>query len=198
MAGAVVSRICHDLVSPLGAISNGLELLGMAGGVTPEHILVKQSADAANAKVGLFRLAFGSAAADQRMAVAELAMILAKRDTVGRLNCIIDASGDLTRQEAKLITLSVLCLVTALPWGGRVLICRTENDRFSGWRLVAEAERTRQDASLWAWLSGDEAAITRTLPAAGEIHFAFLSAEAQAQSRHIHWDVDETGAEIAF
>lgn len=198
LVGAVVSRICHDLVSPLGAISNGLELVGMAGETTPEHALVAESASAAKAKIGLFRLAFGGSATGQRMAVAELAALLTQRDTVGRLSCVVDATGDLPRQEAKLIALSVLCLVTALPWGGDVLICRTDSDRSSGWRLVAEAERTRPDPALWAWLSDDGTGISRNLPSAGEIHFPFLSAEAQAQSRRIQWDLDESGAEIAF
>ncbi|MEL7098472.1 MAG: histidine phosphotransferase, partial [Pseudomonadota bacterium] len=31
LAALIGSRICHDLISPIGAINNGLELLGMAG-----------------------------------------------------------------------------------------------------------------------------------------------------------------------
>jgi histidine phosphotransferase ChpT len=35
------SRICHDLISPLGAISNGLELLAMSGiASSPEMTLI--------------------------------------------------------------------------------------------------------------------------------------------------------------
>ena len=33
LAALIASRICHDLISPVGAISNGLELLSF-GGVT--------------------------------------------------------------------------------------------------------------------------------------------------------------------
>ncbi|WP_281982155.1 hypothetical protein [Thalassorhabdomicrobium marinisediminis] len=33
----VGSRICHDLINPLGAIGNGIELLGLTGvGAGPE------------------------------------------------------------------------------------------------------------------------------------------------------------------
>ena len=31
IAALLGSRICHDLISPLGAISNGVELLEMSG-----------------------------------------------------------------------------------------------------------------------------------------------------------------------
>ena len=31
LAALISSRICHDLISPIGAINNGLELLGMSG-----------------------------------------------------------------------------------------------------------------------------------------------------------------------
>lgn len=31
LAALVSSRICHDLISPIGAINNGLELLNMSG-----------------------------------------------------------------------------------------------------------------------------------------------------------------------
>ncbi|MEX0370774.1 MAG: histidine phosphotransferase, partial [Tateyamaria sp.] len=30
LAALIGSRICHDLISPIGAINNGLELLGMS------------------------------------------------------------------------------------------------------------------------------------------------------------------------
>lgn len=202
LAGVMASRMCHDLVSPLGAIGNGLELLEMAGGgpAGPELALIGDSLVAARARVRLFRLAFGHAGADQRLPMHELREILTDRDSLGRLGCVLEADGDLARGEAKLITLAAMCLVTALPWGGRVLICRAETGprpgAASGWRLVAEADRTRPDPALWSWL--DAPAPGRALPAPGEVHFALLAAEAGAQGRALRWEVDEAGAEIAF
>ena len=32
LSALIGSRICHDLISPIGAINNGLELLDMSGG----------------------------------------------------------------------------------------------------------------------------------------------------------------------
>ena len=64
LAALIGSRICHDLISPIGAVTNGLELMSMAGGTGPELELVNESAANANARIRLFRLAFGQATTD--------------------------------------------------------------------------------------------------------------------------------------
>ena len=200
LAMRLASRMCHDLVSPLGAIGNGLELLEMAGGVGgAEAALISDSVAAARARVRLFRLAFGHSGPDQRLPVHELREVLADRDSTGRLAVELDGSGDLSRGAAQLIALSVMCLATGLPWGGRVLICRAETGMqpgaASGWRLVAESARTRPDPALWSWLDG---AVPGPLPGPGEVHFAMLAAAARAQGRRLRWELDDSGAEISI
>ena len=64
LAALLCSRLCHDLLSPVGAISNGLELL--ASERDPEMRqkcleLLEQSAKASADKLKFFRLAFGAA-----------------------------------------------------------------------------------------------------------------------------------------
>lgn len=64
LAALLCSRLCHDLLSPVGAISNGLELL--ADERDPEMRarcmdLLEQSATASANKLKFFRLAFGAA-----------------------------------------------------------------------------------------------------------------------------------------
>lgn len=62
------SRICHDLVSPVGAINNGLEFMeDMADdpeGRKEATGLIAHSATAAGARLMAFRLAYGSGAVD--------------------------------------------------------------------------------------------------------------------------------------
>jgi len=61
VASAIASRICHDLISPLGAIANGVELLALSGvQPTPEMDLIAQSVESANARIRFFRLAYGA------------------------------------------------------------------------------------------------------------------------------------------
>ena len=57
LAALIGSRICHDLVSPIGAIGNGVELLAMAGAAGPEVRLIAESVAAANARIRFFRIA---------------------------------------------------------------------------------------------------------------------------------------------
>ncbi|KPF90444.1 histidine phosphotransferase [Novosphingobium sp. AAP83] len=64
LASLLCSRLCHDLLSPVGALSNGLELL--AEEKDPEmrkrcFELLEQSAKASADKLKFFRLAFGAA-----------------------------------------------------------------------------------------------------------------------------------------
>jgi histidine phosphotransferase ChpT len=63
-ASLLCSRLCHDLLSPVGAMNNGLELL--ADEHDPEMRqrcmdLLAESAKAAADKLKFFRLAFGAA-----------------------------------------------------------------------------------------------------------------------------------------
>jgi histidine phosphotransferase ChpT len=64
LAALLCSRVCHDLISPVGAIVNGLEVL--AEDKDPETQafameLIKKSANTASAKLQFCRIAFGAA-----------------------------------------------------------------------------------------------------------------------------------------
>lgn len=64
LASLMCSKLCHDLVSPVGALGNGIEVLAdEKDGDLREHALelIAQSARAAAAKLQFARLAYGSA-----------------------------------------------------------------------------------------------------------------------------------------
>src|SRR5437588_10866895 len=81
LASLLCSRLCHDLMSPVGALNNGIELL--ADEQDPEMRdkcleLLADSARASANKLRFFRLAFGAAGGfadevDTREAEAALA-----------------------------------------------------------------------------------------------------------------------------
>ncbi len=64
LAALLCSRVCHDVISPVGAIINGLEVLD---GEEDEEMrtvameLIKKSAVSASARLQFCRLAFGAA-----------------------------------------------------------------------------------------------------------------------------------------
>ncbi|MGI2031315.1 histidine phosphotransferase ChpT [Rhizobium panacihumi] len=60
LASLLCSRVCHDVISPVGAINNGLELLD-EGGTDEEALdLIRASALNASVRLKFARLAFGA------------------------------------------------------------------------------------------------------------------------------------------
>lgn len=61
LAALLCSKVCHDVISPVGAINNGLELLEEGGADEDAMNLIKQSARTASARLQFARIAFGAA-----------------------------------------------------------------------------------------------------------------------------------------
>jgi histidine phosphotransferase ChpT len=64
LAALLCSRVCHDLISPVGAIVNGLEVLEEAKDEETKTFaldLIRKSANTASAKLQFCRIAFGAA-----------------------------------------------------------------------------------------------------------------------------------------
>src|SRR5499427_1117370 len=64
LAALLCSRVCHDLISPAGAIVNGLEVLEESKDEETRTFaleLIKKSARTASARLQFCRLAFGAA-----------------------------------------------------------------------------------------------------------------------------------------
>lgn len=198
LAALLGSRLCHDLVSPLGAIGNGVELLEMSSefpGLTasPELRLIAESVAAARARIQAFRMAFGQSKGEQRVASGALAALLQSASSNPRLRIEMDAEGDFARDETRMLMLAVMCLETALPWGGAV----TASHDTGGWKLVGTAERAKADPELWFWLNAPDGQTPRS-PAPSEVQFALLGESARAAGRRLTWALGDGGATICF
>ncbi|KQZ49635.1 histidine phosphotransferase [Rhizobium sp. Root149] len=60
LAALLCSRVCHDVISPVGAINNGLELLDEGGTDADALDLIRTSALNASVRLKFARLAFGA------------------------------------------------------------------------------------------------------------------------------------------
>jgi len=176
LAALLGSRICHDLVSPIGAIGNGVELMTLSaqtGDAAPADMaaeldLVRQSVETAQARLRFFRLAYGQAGADQEVGRAEVLGILTALYEGGRLKVHWAADSSLSRPEVRLAFLMLQCLESAMPYGGQV---RLACDR-AGWLARGEAEKLRIEPHLWEGLA------TGTVPAdlrPSQAHFALVA-----------------------
>jgi len=160
------SRLCHDLIGPIGAIGNGVELLLLAGGGGrgDEVALISETVTALSARIRYYRVAYGTARADQRIAQTEVAAILADLFPSGRITVTWTSPPDLPRAEVKAIFLLLLCAELALRSGGKIAVLRDE----AGWSLTLTSPRLRHDADLWSLIHG------ATLPAdlePGQVQF---------------------------
>lgn len=174
------SRICHDLISPLGAIGNGVELLMMSSDTTgPEIALISESVSNATARIRFFRIAYGMAPPGQTVSRGEVRSILDDMTRGGRLNIDWRIPGDPPRPETKLAFLALQCLETALPFGGRITV--TADD--GGWRIEAQAEKMKIDDALWVRLDGAAPEAAQIAPA--HVQFALLPEEATRLGRRL-------------
>jgi histidine phosphotransferase ChpT len=187
LSALIASRICHDLISPIGAIGNGVELLTMerGGSDRPELALIAESAANANARIRFFRVSFGAASGDQRLARTEVLSILTDLGRAGRITYAWTSQGDLSRREVRLVFLLLQCLETVLPYGGRVEVAESA----TGWTLRAEAQRMKVDPVLWDILTNPDA------PArveAGQVHFALARRDLATLGKHLQAEISPT------
>lgn len=186
------SRICHDLISPIGAISNGVELLLMDGAAKgPEMALVSESVAHANARIRFFRVAFGQTSKDQRIGLAEVKGILADMARGGRVAVHWQSPADVSRRETKLAFLALLCLETALGQGGRILVDRGE----SRWTVTGSGPRMRIDPLLWEVLSNP---LSEAEIGPAQVQFLLVPEEVARQHRRLTVEISAEEIRLTF
>jgi histidine phosphotransferase ChpT len=191
LAALIGSRICHDLISPVGAINNGLELLAMSGAMAgPELELISDSVLNANARIRFFRVAFG-AAGDQQMGRAEVVSVLDDIGKGGRMKYQWTLSEGCSRSDVRMAFLAALCLETALPYGGMITLSREAGK----WTITGQGRKVNVEAPLWGHLDGSDTSANLT-PA--QVQFALLPAAAQEVDQKVGFDHSEEKITIWF
>ena len=175
----VGSRICHDLISPIGAIGNGIELLTMSGaGNQPEIALIAESVENANARIRYFRIAFGAARPGAEIGQNEVASIIRDMFRSGRTQVDWRVDGTSARTDVKLAFLLLLCLENTLPWGGQITVVRSGNN----WKLEAKGEKIKVEKELWDILTTPQRCANVV---AADVHFALVPDAAKVAGRTV-------------
>ncbi len=191
LAALIGSRICHDLISPIGAITNGLELLDLVGGAQgPEMDLIADSAGNAGARIRFFRIAYGDAG-DQMLGRAEIVSVLDDIGRGGRLKMLWAPLDPQPRGEVRLAFLVLQCLETAMPYGGTARIVAQDGV----WTLTGSADKVNVDDALWSGLDGSGATVTIT-PAL--VQFALLPQVAADMGRKVRFDHENGQITVQF
>jgi len=126
LASLLCSRLCHDMLSPVGALSNGLELLAEEKDPAMRQRcfeLLEQAARTSADKLKFFRLAFGAAGGfGEAIPVAEpralIEALVAGKDRIA-INWVL-ASDTLPKSAVKTLLNFALIAMDALVRGGTI------------------------------------------------------------------------------
>ncbi len=175
LASLLCSRLCHDMLSPVGALSNGLELI--ADEKDPEmrkrcFELLEQSAKVSTDKLKFFRLAFGAAGGYGDMVPVEEArsVIDALAGNNGRIEVVWAITGDVLPKPAVKTMLNLALIgIEALVRGGRLEVGAELREGASEIVVRAAGSRIAFDDSIGRALDGslpESELSSRTAPAA--------------------------------
>lgn len=145
----MASKICHDLISPIGAVNNGVEFMREMGADAGDDAvdLIAFSAAQASAKLKAYRIAYGAGGADSHITLDDVYQaIQGIIEGDKKFSQDWDANGPLKsaayeRGYCKVITCLLLLALDCLPRGGSVIV--QKND--SGGTVILA---TGQDARL--------------------------------------------------
>jgi histidine phosphotransferase ChpT len=162
LAALLCSRVCHDLISPVGAIVNGLEVLD--DNPKPEDRefaldLIRKSAKTASARLQFCRLAFGAAGS----AGAQIDLGDAQTMARGHLE---DAKTKITwnlprvllaKNRVKLLLNMMVIAQQTIPRGGMLTVDSVGEGDAIGFRVTAAGLNARLPQNIADMLSTDVA-----------------------------------------
>lgn len=162
LAALLCSRVCHDLISPVGAIVNGLEVLD--DNPKPEDRefaldLIRKSAKTASARLQFCRLAFGAAGS----AGAQIDLGDAQAMARGHLE---DAKTKITwnlprvllpKNRVKLLLNMMVIAQQTIPRGGVLTVDQVGEGETMGFRVAAAGLNARMPQNIADMLSSGSA-----------------------------------------
>ena len=145
LAAFIAGKLCHDFISPAGAIMSGLDLLEdpTAQDMRDDAMgLIRQSAKKMVALVHFARVAFGAATTSEQFTAAELHGLVAGLSEGGRATLDWRMGDEVfSKPEARTLINLAWMTLSALPMGGTATVtARREDGRIL---LIGSAEGAR-------------------------------------------------------
>lgn len=159
LVALVCSRVCHDLISPMSAIANGLELLEdeKDENMKKEALaLVQKSARSASAKLQFCRLAFGAAGSSGAQIDLGDAEGVAKgilQDEKASLEWSLPRAL-LPKNRVKLLLNLILVAISTIPRGGKVKVEAVGEGEGMGFRLSSAGPNAKIPPATQGLLDG--------------------------------------------
>jgi len=158
LAALLCSRVCHDLISPTGAIVNGLEVLeeGDAETKTFAMDLIKKSAKTASARLQFCRIAFGAAGSAGAQIDTGDAEKMARgfiEDDKTKLTWSVPRAL-LPKNRVKLLMNMLVIATQTIPRGGTLAVDPVGEGESMGFRITANGLNARIPQHVPALLEG--------------------------------------------
>jgi histidine phosphotransferase ChpT len=162
LAALLCSRVCHDLISPVGAIMNGLEVMEESKDEETKTFamdLIKKSSRTASAKLQFCRIAFGaagSAGAQIDTGDAEKVARGMMEDDKTKLSWSVPRVL-LPKNRVKLVLNMLLIAAQAIPRGGQIAVSAEGEGETMGFRIASTGTNARVPQAAVGLLAGQPA-----------------------------------------
>ena len=162
LAALLCSRVCHDLISPVGAIMNGIEVMEDESDEETKTFaldLIKKSARTASAKLQFCRIAFGaagSAGAQIDTGDAEKVARGMLEDDKTKINWNLPRTL-LPKNRVKLLLNMLLIAGHAIPRGGSMTVDPVGQGETMGFKVSAAGLNARVPQAMPSLLTGETA-----------------------------------------
>ncbi len=195
LAALLCSRVCHDVISPVGAINNGLELLDEGGADVEAMDLIRSSALNASVRLKFARLAFGASGSIGASIDTGEAEKAARDFAEAEKKTEITWSGPraiVAKNRVKLLLNMFLLAYGAIPRGGNLDITLEQPEFDAKFTIVAKGRMMRVPAKFTELHTGNpqEAVDAHSI----QPYYTLLLADEAGMSI----SVAETGEEIIF
>jgi histidine phosphotransferase ChpT len=162
LAALLCSRVCHDLISPAGAIVNGLEVLEESKDEETKTFalsLIKRSARTATARLQFCRIAFGAAGSITAQVDTGDAEQVARgfiEDDKFKLTWNLPRAL-LPKNRVKLVLNMLVVATQAIPRGGTLTLDAVGSGESVGFRITAAGLNSRVPPAIAGLLDGGAA-----------------------------------------
>jgi histidine phosphotransferase ChpT len=159
LAALLCSRVCHDLISPVGAIVNGLEVMEDENDQETKDFaleLIKKSVKTASARLQFCRLAFGaagSAGAQIDLGDAEKVSRGFLEDDKTKLTWNVPRAF-LAKNRVKLLLNMLVIAGQAIPRGGTLTVDPIGSGEEIGFKVTAAGMNAKVPQAIPALLAG--------------------------------------------
>ena len=160
LAALISSKICHDVIGPVGAIYNGLEILSEDDDAEAQAYalsVIRNVTEQASARLQFARFAFGAAGSAGSLIDLSTAEQIS-RGFVGNNKHKLTwqgLAGHMAKDRVKLLLNLVAVAITALPRGGEIAVLMSGTNEKPNFVLRCQGTSARPPQHMAEFISGE-------------------------------------------